>query len=310
MYHNNESGATGNSNQLGPNPNAQHMLFMSQTTTTTPSFQRRTLDGARQIRDNLNTVIREIQPLVDTARTVNGSISITNLLNRPPPQQQQHHDASTSTAAAAAASSDSFVINFENRLQEQAEEFEHQAQIFFNNFGGENGNNNNNADDGQNEHTHQPIAEAQQVLALVVKYLPFMLILFAKGLYDHREGIFNIIVLFAVFAHADNVVKKEATKRERRSFSKMGLALFYIVCCMAFIFYLFQDERLYLNLIFVRTYSKTLTVWDLLWFVTITDFILKLVTVAVKIFVTFMPNKLIAFQKRVNSIKKKKNTTY
>ncbi|GJQ72712.1 hypothetical protein Trydic_g1369 [Trypoxylus dichotomus] len=44
--------------------------------------------------------------------------------------------------------------------------------------------------------------------------------------------------------------------------------------------------------------NKPLTVWDLLWTVGITDFILKLITVMLKILLTLLPDKIIAFQKR------------
>lgn len=276
-------------------PNQQHLLLMTHTAPLPASFQRRTLEGARQIRDNLNTVIREIQPLVETARTVNGSISITSFLNRP---VQPEPSGSRSPSSPA---NDSFVINFDNHTHEHTQNLHSHAALLLNdvnNSSSDNVNNNSSDDDGNGERT-QPLAEAQQFLAVILKYVPFVLILLAKGIYDHHEGIFNIIVLFAVFANADHAVKKEATKRARRSFSKLGLALLYIACCIAFILYLFQDEKLYLNLIFVRTYNKVLTVWDLLWFVTITDFILKLITVAIKICITLLPGSIIAFQKRV-----------
>lgn len=291
----NRSGQTYNNTDANP----QQLLFMTHTTTL-PSFQRRTLESARQIRDNLNTVIREIQPLVDTARTVNGSISITNLLNRPSPSEP----SGSRSAVNASAPPESFVINFDNNSHETSDSLHSHAALLLNdvNASNENSNSNNNTDDEHNGERAQPLAEAQQLFAVILKYVPFMLILLAKGLYDHHEGIFNIIVLFAVFVHADGAVRKEATKRARRSISKLCLALLYIACCMIFIFYLFQDEKLYLNLIFIRTYNKTLTVWDLLWFVTITDFILKLITVAVKIFITMMPASVIVFQKRVSLI--------
>lgn len=293
-------------NHTGPNndeTNAQHMLFMTHPPTL-PSFQRRTIEGARQFRDNLNTVIREIQPLVETA---NASISITNLLNGPPAGSTSRPTAhaeppaggtSRPTAHAPLATPESFVINFDNsNPQARAESLHSHAALLLNNLN-EPINNNNGDDRAQQQ--QQPLAEAQQLFAVVLKYVPFVLILLAKGLYDHHEGIFNIIVLLAVFAHADSAVRKEATKRARRSTSKLCLALLYIACCLVFIFYLFEDEKLYLNLLSIRTYSKTLTVWDLLWFVTITDFILKLITVAVKIVITLMPGGVIPFQKRVS----------
>lgn len=303
MFHNAQQ-VTSNSSHTGPinnndETNAQHMLFMTHTTTL-PSFQRRTLEGARQFRDNLNTVIREIQPLVETARSVNGSISITNLLNGPAAHAEPPAGTSRPTAHAPLAPPESFVINFDNNNpQTRTDSLHSHAALLLNNLN-ETANNNNGDEQNGGDRSQQPLAEAQQLFAVILKYVPFVLILLAKGLYDHHEGIFNIIVLLAVFAHADSAVRKEATKRARRSSSKLCLALVYIACCLIFIFYLFEDEQLYLNLSCIRTYSKTLTVWDLLWFVTITDFILKLITVAVKIVITLMPGSIIAFQKRVS----------
>nr|XP_022919831.1 RING finger and transmembrane domain-containing protein 2 isoform X2 [Onthophagus taurus] len=144
----------------------------------------------------------------------------------------------------------------------------------------------------------QNMLEARQCTKILQKYIPFVLILFAKGLYDHHEGILNVIVLLTTFTHANSVVKKEATKKTRKNYSKLLLALLYIVCAIVFIYYQFGCSKLYLNLIFIRTYESSLKVWDLLWIVGVTDFILKLITVVVKIFVTLMPHKIIAFQKR------------
>lgn len=275
----------------------------------TSSFQRRTMEGARQFRDNFNTVIREFQPLVETARTVNaGSISISSLLNRP-----AQSEPSISRPAAAEANNTSFVINFDEvfssnhaqpeNVQANTDNLHNHAALLLNDVTNSSNEtaNNNNADEGNNLERMQNVLEAQQFLAVILKYVPFIFILFAKGLYDHHEGIFNIIVLFATFIHSNSVVKKEASKRGRRSFSKLGLALLYIVACIGFIQYLFQEEKLYLNLIFIRTYNKVLTVWDLLWFVTITDFILKLLTVALKICITMLPAAVVAFQKRVST---------
>lgn len=277
MFHNGE-GASGS--HLGQNQNNNSV--------TTQDL----LEGGTHIRDDFQNIIRDLQPIFDAARRANRSMSITNLLSRP---------AQMETGPSVVAA-DSFVINLDNHVHDHSTDTLHNhAALLLNDVNVTNpvSTNNSNSEDEHNGERNQPLAEAQQIFAVILKYVPFVLILFAKGLYDHHEGIFNIIVLFAAFAHADSAVKKEATKRRRRSLSKLYLALLYIVCCIIFILYLFQDEKLYLNLIFIRTYNKTLTVWDLLWFVTITDFLLKLITVAVKIFITTMPGSIIPFQKRV-----------
>lgn len=278
------------------NNNPQRLLLMTHTSTiptftTTNSFPRSTLEGAMSIRDNLNNVIREIQPLMETARTVNArSISISNLLNRP-----AHSEPNISRPASSPnANSESVVINFDNVIAGSS----NNAAILLNDLGNsanENGINNNSHMDGEQER-----AQAEYYKDIISRYLPFFVILFLKGLYDYHQAIFDILVLFATFVYANAVVKNEASKRQRRSFAKLVLALFYVIASITFINYIFEEEKIYLNLVFVRTYSKPLSVWDLLWVVIITDIILKLITVAVKIIVTVLPDRVLPFQKRVS----------
>lgn len=253
------------------------------------NFQRRTVDGARQLRDNLNSVIRGIQPLVDTARIVNArTIAISSFLNRPQAEQN--------TAGNANVQNNSFVIN----VDESSENAQNVPENVEPTLDNQNVNQNN-----PEIHNDRNIVEAQLALKPLQKYIPFILILLTKGLYDHHEGILNFAVLFIVFAYSNSVVRKEATKRSRRNCSKLLLSLLYISLCVFFINYIFEDEKLYTSLIFIRTFEKPLSVWDLLWIVGITDFILKLITVMFKILLTSTPEKIVMFQKRVSCFKKK-----
>lgn len=261
------------------------------------SLSRRTLDSAIRIRENFTNVMREIEPLVATARTVNNrGISITNLLNRP---SQSEPNVS---GPSGSLNHDSVVINFGNaNITPSGTENTHSnAALLLNNVGDRtDGNANNNNEDLNNQERIQSV-EAQQLLGVILKYVPFALLLIAKGLYDHHEAILNVIVLFATFTYANGIVRNEALKRGRRSLSRLFMALFYVVCCIFYIHYIFEEEQIHLNLVFIRTYSKPLSVWDLLWYVTITDFILKLITVGVKVVITLLPGRIIAFQKRVS----------
>lgn len=275
---------------------------MTSSGITNFNLQRRNaVEGARQFRLNLTNVIREIQPLVE--------YDISNFLNRPTHsepnisnnngsvviniEEPQPFTASAGTGTYNHTHGNSTVTNNNNN--------ENASNSEANNTNTNNNNNNGNNDSSATERL-QTVLEAQHCMIILQKYVPFVLILLAKGLYDHHEGILNLIVLLATFTHANSVVKKEATKRSRRNLSKLFCAFLYIICAIAFIHYIFEDEKLYLNLIFIRTYSKPLTVWDLLWIVGITDFILKLITVMLKILLTLLPDKVIAFQKRVSSL--------
>ncbi|CAH1119272.1 unnamed protein product [Phaedon cochleariae] len=254
------------------------------------SFQRRTVESARQLRDSFTNVIREIEPLVETARTVNAGV--TSFLNRP------QSELNLSRLSSDEAVNDSYYINLEvpDSPREQGEN-----PVSLENIENDPNNppDNNNADDPDRRQT---VIEAQQFIRVLLKYVPFILILIAKSVYDYHEGIFILIVLFVTFAHTNSAVKKEATKRQRRSKATLCLEFLYIVVCLLFIHYVFADElhnfNVVLNLVLIRSFTHPLTVWNLLWVVTITDFTLKLVTVSFKIVLTMLPGSVLEFKKR------------
>lgn len=167
-------------------------------------------------------------------------------------------------------------------------------------------NNNNNNEEFNNTDRVQTVLEAQQYLQVILKYVPFLLILLAKAVYDYHDAIFVLIILFTTFAHTNAAVRKEATKRQRRSLTTLSIELLYIIVCTIFVHYVFADDlhnfNVVLNLILIRTFTHPLSVGSLLWIVTITDFVLKLITVTIKILLTMLPGRILPFQKRVNCL--------
>lgn len=278
------------------------ILLMTHSTNFLPtlssptSFQRRTVEGARQLRDSLTNVIREIEPLVETARTVNAGV--TSFLSRP--QSETNIARSTSHEAT---SSDSIFINVD--FPESSRERQNSSQE---NVPNENDFSNNVASSADNNNAEDPdqlqtVIEAQQFLKYVLKYVPFILILLAKSIYDYHEGIFILLILFITFAHTNSTLKKEIIKRQRRSILTLAIELLYIVACLLFIHFVFSDNlhnfNVVLNLVLIRTFTHPLTVWNLLWIVTITDFTLKLITITIKILLTMLPAAVVEFKKRV-----------
>lgn len=265
---------------------------------TDGTLQRRTAEGVMQLRDNLNSVIRGFQPLVESARSVNaaGTMTISSLLNRP-----HHSEPNISIPSTSAGPSGTVVINLDNitahNIDASADPTNTNEHI---NVNSEDTNENQNNIEENNRMPNTP--EALQILNVAQKYLPFIIILIMKGIYDHFQGILIFILLLAVFTHSNSVVKKEATKRGRRNLSSLFCAAVYTVLCISFILCIFESEKVYLNLIFIRTFDKPLNVWDLLWIVGITDFILKLITVLLKLALTVLPGQIVAFQKRVRFI--------
>ncbi|CAH1991018.1 unnamed protein product [Acanthoscelides obtectus] len=272
------------------------LLFTSHSSNALPStavsFHRRTVESARQLRDSFSNVIREIEPLVETARTVNAGV--TSFLSSSNNSQLNN---------SPNARSDSIFINLDvpheppvRDPQTPAQENTTQERGFLD---GQPSDNNNATEDPDRTQT---VLEAQECIRILLKYVPFVLILLGKAVYDYHESIFILVILFVAFAHTNSVVRKEAVKRQRRSVSTLAVELLYIIACLIFIHYVFEDElhnfNLILNLVLIRTFTHPLTVWNLVWIVAITDFTLKLLTVAIKILLTMLPAQVVDFKKR------------
>ncbi|KAJ9600019.1 hypothetical protein L9F63_009683 [Diploptera punctata] len=290
-------------------------------------LERHTAEGQRILRDNLHTVIQELRPLVEHARTAEShGLPLVWLRSSqrqqpqqtpPPPTPPQQQNIPTSQP------SESFVITLDTDQATSSHHHHHHhhqhagsantttAENLLNNIreaaaahnsdqhlpNNNNNNNNNNVEEGAADILRQS-PETRRFLALLQKYVPFLLILLAKGIYDHRLGILIFIGLFVTFSHANAVVKREIAKQSRRSL----MSLFLIVCnlmgCILFIYYIFQDQKLYLSLMFIPPYSQPLSVWDLLWIVGVTDFVLKLITIILKISIAALPVVVLPYQRR------------
>lgn len=174
------------------------------------------------------------------------------------------------------------ILNNSN-MQETANEFE-----------GQNNNNNNNSSENTIiDNNGQISPEARTLLKQLKQYVPFVTILFAKSLYDHRTRILMYVVLLITFIHANNDLKREITKQYNRNWSLLMWILGYITACIVFVSYTFDLH------IFVP-YAEPLTLWDLLCYVIVMDFFLKLITIICKVLLTCLPVRLLAFQNRVS----------
>ncbi|XP_066244979.1 E3 ubiquitin-protein ligase RNFT2-like isoform X2 [Euwallacea similis] len=289
----------------------RHGLLMAHSSGTLPAissptnFQRRTFEGARNLRDSFNSTIRQIEPLVETARNVRQNVfTLSELLSHSSATEENNVNVSVNGQEnnPPPVSLNYVSINLEGP---STNESPGQNEIIPNNspqdhvqIRGEDIEVGENAADRANVN---PL-ETQQALQIILKYVPFLLILLAKAVYDFHEGIFILVILFATFSHANTTVKHEALKRARRSKFILALELFYIVVCILAIHLLFEDDlhnfNVVLNLVLIRSFTHPLTVLNLLWIVTITDFTLKLITVMIKIGMTMLPGKIIDFKKR------------
>lgn len=172
-----------------------------------------------------------------------------------------------------------------------------------NNNSTENDSSGNNPENGNSDSLTQ-IPEARALITTISRYFPYVCILFAKSCYDHLDGILNIFALFVVFAHSNFTLKQEVTKQSARRFIYLVRELIYIFLVVAIIGFILEKKDTFNSLFFaplaINKGESPLALKDLLFSVCITDLILKLVTVAIKILFTMLPAAAVEYKNRVN----------
>merc|ERR550519_44411 len=139
--------------------------------------------------------------------------------------------------------------------------------------------------------------ELRSVVSAAERYIPFVLIVCIKSVFEHGTGIIVCLGLILTFLHANSVVKQQVSRQGRRNLGALLAISINLIACILFIYYVFQDDKLYLSALFIPPHNVS-TFYDLLWIVGVNDFILKYVAVLAKVFVTVLPAKILAYQKR------------
>nr|XP_034828524.1 RING finger and transmembrane domain-containing protein 2 isoform X2 [Maniola hyperantus] len=272
--------------------------------------------------DRLNSVFREIRPLVEHARMGNNArLSLPTWLPRNPPGTHQAGEGLQRPQSSIAhvnlgPGSQTYVVNDrstpltqrqsshgmsnsasnDSNISEQGPEH---AEINVSVNPSNNNNINDNADnDSQSEDGTQQVVDVRATLNLLLRYAPFYFILFIKYMYDSREGIFTFIVLFCTFAHGNNVVRRENGKQMNRSILALFCEIIFATSTILIVHFLFGHGKLLPNVVMFPGYTEPIDVWELLWLVVLTDLIVKVITVNIKLLITMLPAFMLPFQKR------------
>jgi len=139
--------------------------------------------------------------------------------------------------------------------------------------------------------------ELRSIVSACEKYIPFLLIILVKSVFEHGTGIIVCCGLVLTFLHANSVLKQQVARQGRRNLGALIAISVNLIACILFIYFVFLDENLCLSAFFVPP-EKVPTFYDLLWIVGVNDFILKFIAVLAKIIVTVLPAKIMPYQKR------------
>lgn len=74
----------------------------------------------------------------------------------------------------------------------------------------------------------------------------------------------------------------------------------YIILVIAIIGFMLEKKNIFISLMFASSFSDPFTLRNLLFSVGITDLILKLITVGIKILITLLPPTIIEYKGRVS----------
>ncbi|XP_063827291.1 E3 ubiquitin-protein ligase RNFT2 [Ostrinia nubilalis] len=275
--------------------------------------------------DRLNNVFREIRPLVEHARMGNNArLSLPTWLPRTTPGTHQVGEGSLqrpqssiahvnlgpgaqtyavtdrgTTPTNRAASASHGLSNSPSNDSNLSEHGPDHPEINVSVNPANNNNIHDNADnDSQSEDGTQQVVDVRATLNLLIRYAPFYFLLFIKFMYDSREGLFTFIILFCTFTHSNSLVRREHGKQMNRSIVALFSELAFSASCIVIVHFLFGHGKLLPNMVMFPAYTDPIDVWELLWLVVLTDLIVKIITVDIKILVTMMPAFILPFQKR------------
>jgi len=137
------------------------------------------------------------------------------------------------------------------------------------------------------------------VFSTFEKYIPFVLILVTKQLFDHSTGIFVFVALVCTFYHANSVVTREVSRNGRRASWPLLIVMINLTACIGLIYFVFEDQKLYECAVFMRVCSVT-SLSELLWTAGVNDFVLKFISVIIKIGIILVPSHVLQHRKRGN----------
>ncbi|XP_055700143.1 RING finger and transmembrane domain-containing protein 2 [Phlebotomus papatasi] len=140
--------------------------------------------------------------------------------------------------------------------------------------------------------------EIRAFLQNLSRYMPYVGILLAKSCYDHIDGILDCFVLFVTFCHANWVVRQEVAKKQNKRILALVRVLIYIILAIVIVGFMLERKNIYISLMFASSFSEPFGLRNLLFSVGITDLVLKLITVAVKILITLLPASLLEYKGR------------
>ncbi|KAK0086602.1 hypothetical protein PV325_002911 [Microctonus aethiopoides] len=294
------------------------MTQTSRTINSSPSPQSSTLQNSVRplgrtgfFANGVPTNLEEIRPII--AQAYSNPMALTSWFNVRLPGQQQVHTSRSHESPL----NDTFVMNiddeittrtnppqsydqttnhnttenFLNNIREASTNTNNISNSSSDNNNTNNINNNNNNAEEQSLDTLPMSPESRELFQAIQNHLPFAALLILKCIYDHRIGTLCLFISLFVFVKTNNDLKREIAKQQNRSGKTLLHVLLYIFGALAILYFAPNRAPLFYS-------TESLFFWELLWSIIVTDFILKLITVALKTLLTCLPTTILVCPKR------------
>ncbi|XP_064021908.1 E3 ubiquitin-protein ligase RNFT1 [Pogoniulus pusillus] len=148
------------------------------------------------------------------------------------------------------------------------------------------------------EHGGSSLSELRYLLQWLHKSLPYILILCVKLVMQHIIGISLGIGLLTTYMYANKSIVNQVFLRERCSKLQCAWLLVYLTGSSLLLYYTFHSQSLYYSLIFLKPTVDFMDLWEVLWIVGITDFILKFLFMGFKCFILLVPSFMMSFKSK------------
>lgn len=142
--------------------------------------------------------------------------------------------------------------------------------------------------------------ETRQAINMLLRYMPIICIIVAKSTYDHIKGITDLVILGTFFLHMNSILREQVTKQLQRQYLILIQYIIYIFLLLWARYY-FIDSNTFYGLLLIRSdfsLIKPISLSHLLFTIAVTDLLLKLITIMVKMYITIIPHNLIKYKGR------------
>lgn len=142
------------------------------------------------------------------------------------------------------------------------------------------------------------LPETRALIETLARYMPLLVILVAKLCYDHLDGIMTFLMLTIMFYHANWAVRQEISKQKQRRVIVLLRELIIIIVSLLIFWLAIEWKSICLVILLMPDHLQQESLKGLLYAVCITDLILKLITIVIKIIVTLMPPSVVDYKSR------------